>query len=75
MKKNIIIAASGVLALLCLFLAVGGVSALTISGAWRSAEAEIFAERNDDGRVSGNLLVWLDNEDWAQLPPFDMSCP
>ena len=66
MRKNIFIAVSGILALVCLFLVISGISALVINDAWRSVESELLAERNDDGRVSGSLLVWLDNNEWAE---------
>ena len=66
MKKKILVIISGILALVCLFLVVSSISALAINSAWREAEAEVWAERNDDGSVSGSLLVWLDNDDWAE---------
>ena len=39
---------------------------LIINGAWRNANSEIAAEKSAEGRITGNLLVWLDNKDWAE---------
>ncbi|MDR2701605.1 MAG: maltose ABC transporter substrate-binding protein [Spirochaetaceae bacterium] len=64
--KKIDVAAAGLGALALLFLVIAGISALVIGGAYRKAGAEITAERNVENRVSGPLLVWLDNEDWAK---------
>ncbi|MCL2094003.1 MAG: maltose ABC transporter substrate-binding protein [Treponema sp.] len=65
MKKSVPVILNGILALLCFLLILTGVLAIGINRAWRSAEAEIWEERNDDGGVRGELLVWLDNDDWA----------
>ncbi|MCL2043539.1 MAG: maltose ABC transporter substrate-binding protein [Treponema sp.] len=64
--KKVIIAAVGLGAVLCLFLAVAGISALTVNGAWNTAQTELQAERVLEGRIAGQLLVWMDNRDWAE---------
>jgi arabinogalactan oligomer/maltooligosaccharide transport system substrate-binding protein len=56
----------GCLALAALVLALGGVSALAASGAFRAAAKEAAAEKAAGGRVSGALLVWMDNDEWAE---------
>jgi arabinogalactan oligomer/maltooligosaccharide transport system substrate-binding protein len=66
MKKRGVIAASGVGALALLALVLAGISALIISRAYGDAEKDIAAEKAAEGRISGPLLVWLDNDEWAK---------
>ena len=66
MKKNIVTALSGIGALLILFLVIAGISLLTMSSAYHKAEKEISAEREVEGRIAGQLLVWMDNDAWAK---------
>ena len=65
MKKNIVTALSGIGALLILFLVIAGILVLTVSSAYNKAEKEITAEREVEGRIAGQLLVWMDNDAWA----------
>jgi arabinogalactan oligomer / maltooligosaccharide transport system substrate-binding protein len=65
MKKNIETVLHGIGALLVLFAVIAGITALVINSAYRKAEAEIALEKKVEGRVAGDLLVWLDNKDWA----------
>jgi len=65
MKKNIEAVLHGIGALFILFAAIIGIIALVINSAYRKAEAEIAIEKKVSGNVSGTLLVWLDNKDWA----------
>ena len=53
-------------ALVMLFLVLTGISTLIMGRAYRKAEAELNAERDSTGRITGDLLVWLDNVDWAR---------
>jgi len=64
--KNFVIAAKGVGALLCLFLVIIVIAALGIAGAWHAVNTELRTRGATDGRVSGDLLVWMDNKDWAE---------
>jgi arabinogalactan oligomer/maltooligosaccharide transport system substrate-binding protein len=64
--KKIVVAASGVGALLLLALVIAGISALIVKGAYSRAAKDIAAEQTAEGRVSGPLLVWMDNNDWAK---------
>jgi len=66
MKKHFVTAASGIGALLILFLVITGIAVLTMSSAYRKAETEIKAEKLVEDRVAGPLLVWMDNDDWAR---------
>jgi len=66
LMKKIGVAAAGLGALALLFLVIAGILALVISGDFRKAGVEIAAEKSAESRVSGPLLVWLDNEDWAK---------
>ena len=65
MKKSIVVAA-GLGALICFALALTAVSALVVNGAWRTANAELEAQRTIEGRIAGPLLVWMDNREWAE---------
>ena len=65
MKKQFVIL-TGIGAALCLFLVIAGLTALFLNGTWRSVQAELLAEREFDGRIGGNLLVWMDNTHWAE---------
>ena len=42
------------------------ISTLIMGRTYRKAELELAADKNSSGRVAGDLLVWLDNEDWAR---------
>ena len=64
--KKIVVVASGVGALLLLTLVIAGVSALVVTGAYSRVAKDIAAEQAVAGRVSGPLLVWMDNNDWAK---------
>ena len=66
MKKIIAGAARLLCALAILFLVIAGISALIISAKVRGAKAERAAELAGADRVTGRLLVWMDNEDWAK---------
>ena len=57
---------NGIGALLLLFAVILGISAFKASGAIRTAEIQIEAEKKAEGRISGPLLVWLDNKEWAE---------
>jgi len=65
MKKNIEAVIHGIEALFILFAVITGIIALVINSAYRKAELEIAMEKKVSGKVSGKLLVWLDNKDWA----------
>ena len=65
MKKSVIVAA-GIGAVLCLFLALAGISALIMNGAWNKTQNELSAKGLYEGRVAGPLLVWLDNKEWSE---------
>jgi len=56
----------GLGALLCFLLVLFCISALITGSSWRYAQSAIAAEKNAEGRVTGRLLVWLDNKDWAE---------
>ena len=56
----------GVGSCLCLLLAVTLISTLIINKAWRTAAADLAAEKSAEGRITGNLLVWMDNKEWAE---------
>jgi len=64
--KKIGVAAAGLGALALLFLVIAGILALVINSDYRKAGVEITAEEAAESRISGPLLVWLDNEDWAK---------
>ena len=66
MKKIVAGAAHLLCALAILFLVIAGISALIISANVRKTRAEYAAEMANAGKITGNLLVWLDNEDWAK---------
>ena len=66
MKKIVVTAVSGIAALLILFLVVAGILTLIAARDYRLAEREITAEKEAEGRISGHLLVWMDNKDWAE---------
>ena len=65
MKKNIETVIHGIGALIVLFAVVALIIVLIINSAYRKAEAEIATEKENESRISGKLLVWLDNKDWA----------
>jgi arabinogalactan oligomer/maltooligosaccharide transport system substrate-binding protein len=65
MKKNIVTAAHGIGALLILFFVITGIIALIMGSAYRKAGAEIVMKKKVESKVSGPLLVWLDNKEWA----------
>jgi len=65
MKKNIEAVVHGIGALFILFAVITGIIALVINSAYHKAELEIALEKKVSGKVSGTLLVWLDNKDWA----------
>jgi arabinogalactan oligomer/maltooligosaccharide transport system substrate-binding protein len=66
MKKNTETVIHGIGALIIFFLVITGIIALIINSAYRKAEAEIAMEKKVEGRVAGTLLVWLDNNEWAE---------
>jgi len=66
MKKIVAGAAQTAGALAALILLIAGIAALCASASYRKAEAERAAEIATAGRVTGRLLVWLDNEEWAK---------
>jgi len=66
MKKIVAGAATLICALAVLVLVIAGISALITSSNYRQAEAEHAAEIAAAGRVTGRLLVWLDNQEWAK---------
>ena len=57
---------AGVGSCMCLFLAVALISTLIINGAWKTAKVELAAEKSAEVRITGPLLVWMDNKDWAE---------
>jgi len=67
----------GVGSCLCLLLAVTLISTLIINGAWRTATAGLAVEKSAEGRITGNLLVWLDNKEWAEavIAAFNLHYP
>ncbi|MCL2139034.1 MAG: maltose ABC transporter substrate-binding protein [Treponema sp.] len=65
MKKIITFVLTGAGALICIALAITGMSALGIRNAWNAAEARRIEDLANEGHTAGNLLVWLDNKDWA----------
>jgi arabinogalactan oligomer/maltooligosaccharide transport system substrate-binding protein len=66
--KNFVIAAKGIAVLLCLLIVITVISALKINGAWRSAAKDLKTQalQNQAGHIAGDLLVWMDNKDWAE---------
>ena len=42
------------------------ISTLIINSAWRTANNELAAQKSAEGRITGKLLVWLDNKEWAE---------
>jgi len=66
MMKKIAFIFIGIGAVLCLVLAIGAIMALKANNSWRTAQTQIAAERSAEGHITGNLLVWLDNKEWAE---------
>ena len=66
MKKIVSGAAHLICALAILLLVLTGISALIISKNINKAKLERSAEIANAGKVSGSLLIWLDNKDWAE---------
>jgi arabinogalactan oligomer/maltooligosaccharide transport system substrate-binding protein len=66
MKKNSLIAVSGIGALLVLLLVVSAIAACTMAASYGRAERAIREEQASANRVAGSLLVWMDNDDWAK---------
>ena len=64
--KKLIAAVVGIGSLTLLLLSLAIISMLVMNSAWQNSLAELQAERDDDGSVGGNLLVWLDNRPWAE---------
>jgi len=64
--KNFVIVAKGIIALFCLLLVIAVISTIIIGGSWSRASQELKAQESADGRISGQLLVWMDNKDWAE---------
>jgi len=56
----------GIGSCLSLLLAVALISTLKINKEWRTAKTELAAEKRAEGRITGNLLVWMDNKEWAE---------
>ena len=56
----------GIGSCLCFLLAAALISTLLINKEWMTAKAELAAEKNAEGRITGSLLVWMDNKDWAE---------
>ncbi|MCL2175546.1 MAG: hypothetical protein FWB73_05820, partial [Treponema sp.] len=57
--------ALGAGAVLCFIIVITLIAALIINSAWRTANREITEEKNAQGKITGHLLVWLDNNEWA----------
>ena len=53
-------------ALLCLLLAMALISTLIVNNSWRTAKDDLAAEKSAEGHITGQLLVWMDNNDWAE---------
>jgi arabinogalactan oligomer/maltooligosaccharide transport system substrate-binding protein len=66
MKKIVAGAAQTAGALGVLILLIAGIAALCAGASYRGAKAERAVEMAEEGRVTGRLLVWLDNEEWAK---------
>ena len=66
MKKIVAGAAQTAGALGVLILLIAGIAALCAVASYRGAKAERAVEMAEEGRVTGRLLVWLDNEEWAK---------
>ena len=66
MKKILTGTAQLITSLALLILLIAGISALIINSSYRKAAAERAAQTANAGRITGRLLVWLDNEDWAK---------
>ena len=64
--KKITFAAAGIGAIFCLLFVLAVISTLIINGAWKEATAEITEEKLAEGHITGHLLVWLDNKEWAE---------
>jgi arabinogalactan oligomer/maltooligosaccharide transport system substrate-binding protein len=64
--KKLAVAVYGIGSLLILCAVILIISALTASGAYRKAAAEVSAEKKADGRITGHLQVWMDDNDWAE---------
>ena len=64
MKKTSFFAA-GAGALLCFLALIVVISLLIINGSWKAAKTELANKQSDD-KIAGHLLVWMDNNEWAQ---------
>jgi len=53
-------------AVFCFILVLTLIAALIINSAWRTANREIAEEKNAQGKITGHLLVWMDNNEWAE---------
>jgi arabinogalactan oligomer/maltooligosaccharide transport system substrate-binding protein len=62
MKNRLFVIASGISALLLFSALVFGISALLFN---RAQAQEAAKEASEGGGISGSLMVWLDNDDWA----------
>ncbi|MDR2543597.1 MAG: maltose ABC transporter substrate-binding protein [Treponema sp.] len=63
--KKLVPVVVGIGAVLILTLTVFIISALITNGAMRTATAQLIAEKEAEGHITGELLVWLDNNEWA----------
>jgi len=64
--KKISCVTVGIGSCLCFLAVLTIISILIINGAWRSAQTELAAEKSSAGKITGPLLVWMDNNDWAE---------
>jgi len=64
--RKIAVVGTGIGAALCLLAVVFVIAVTFLNGTWRTVQTELRIERELDGRIAGNLLVWMDNRDWAE---------